>query len=136
MRLDRRGRRQRLDHCPEGAEVNPAEQIFGAINHCIEHEPQSLQILALGPRVQRVRFVKLPRPVVTSTSNGIGAEIVAIQGVQMQRVAIAQVELPEDMGTNLRGPDEDKDVFLLFRVSRGAFDRMRSGIVLPPGAKL
>lgn len=118
------------------------------LNYCIANAPEALRLYAFGPRVKRVRFRKVvvakekPEGLVVG-ADGRPVAVVTSQGrrnLEPGRTALVLVELPEEAGEALKGPEQTRDWFILFQVDRAVFDQVQrqaaSGLVLPPGARI
>jgi hypothetical protein len=118
------------------------------LNYCIAHAPEALRLYAFGPRVKKVRFrkvVKVAEKVEGAVVGADGRPVVVVtsqdrRNLEPGRTALVLVELPEEAGAALKGPEPTRDWFILFQVDRAVFDRLQrqaaSGLVLPPGAQI
>jgi hypothetical protein len=119
------------------------------INYCIEHCPDALGVIAFGPRVKKVKFIKrrvrMPaeidrRPAKRSDPVDVEAELFPKHRFEDVRTALVLAEMPERVGVNLKGPAENQDFYIMFVVDRAVYDRLQrqaaSGLILPPGVQI
>jgi len=103
--------------------------LFELLNFCVEHQPDALGVLALNSRVERVKFLK--KPTVAAGENGKPT---------FERVSLVTFGLPERVGENLRGAEEDQAFLVAFSIDRAVYEafvrRATSPIILPPGAQI
>lgn len=140
--------------------------LFELLNFCLQQHPEALGIFALNPRVREVRMPRKAAPSGTCFHKPSGMEdAVGIFGGcecgvahsraeqcavcdawvpyhdfpgREPRVTLLTLELPERVGQNLRGAEEDHAFLVAFSIDRAVYDaftrRAASPIILPAGA--
>lgn len=73
-----------------------------------------LVVMPLLPLIGRVRLVRRPQP-----------------GGSRKREGRAQLNVPEAVAKNIRGPDDERDIYLLVHIRREVYDEMNSPIIRP-----
>jgi len=141
-----------------------AVNFFDLINFCLEQHPEWLGIYSLNDRIRNVRTPRKPAPsgacfhkpsgefdLVGTIECACGetharsercygcGELIPYHGFpgREPRITLLTVEMPENVGENLRGPEEERAFLVAFSIDSAAYDefvrRSASPIILPAG---
>lgn len=140
--------------------------LFELLNFCLQQHPEALGVFALNPRAREVRMPRKAAPsggcfhrpsgeqdlvgAVLScwcdTPHGRAERCTACGEMipfhdfpgREPRVTFLTLELPERVGQNLKGAEEDHAFLVAFSIDRAVYDeftrRAASPIILPAGA--
>jgi hypothetical protein len=138
--------------------------LFELLNFCLQQHPDALGIFALNPRVREIRMPRKPAPSGTCfhRPDGSGPTFAPPCGIcgenhatvegcsacgrtipyhdfpgREPRVTLLTLELPECVGQNLSGAEEDHAFLVAFSIDRAVYDqfarRAASPIIMPAG---